>query len=447
MFDAMPIHDVIMWNALIGGYAESGDDLHAVSLFLLMQEQDVEPDQATYTILLKGRQSATSAVDRGRLVHNSILSGGFESSTIVGSALIDMYVKCNSTEDAYAVFERLPIRDVVTWGAMIAGFIYQGQAQDAVKLSRRMRLERIELNPTTFAAILKACSSIAALVEGRLIHTDVLKSGYESDVYVASATIDMFAKCGSLPDARRLFDRLPVKDVGVWNAMIAGCAELGDFASAVQYYEDMQSKGVKPDDATFTSLLSASCHLGLVSEGCYHFNLLQVDNDMEPTIDHYNGVTDLLGRAGHLEEAGDLLHMMPFRENLVGWLTLLGHCQTHGDLEQGERCFRSVISADPNNGSAYVLMSRIYTRAGRQEDARRLENIRLSSTAWKKPGQAFVEVNNEVHDFVAGDKDNVERYRDVYRKLDRLRMRMEEDGYTPLMERWIRDDDAILSCG
>ena len=445
-FDTMQSRDVIVWNALIGGYAESGDDLHTISLFLLMQEQGVEPDQVTYTILLKGRQSSTSALDRGKLVHNCIISRGLESSTVVGSSLIDMYIKCNSTEDAFRVFELLPRHDVVTWSAMIAGFIYQGKAQDAVKLSQKMRLERLELNSTTFSSILKACSSIAAFNEGKLIHADVLKSGYESDVYVASALIDMFANCGSLVDARRLFDRLSSKDVVIWNSIIAACAEHSDFASALQYYEHMRREGMKPDDVTFTSLLSACSHLGLVLEGCYHFNSLRPNHGIEPTIDHYNGVVDLLGRAGHLNEAIDMLHMMPFQENVIGWTTLLDHCKTHGDLEQGERCFHCVLSIDQNNCAAYVLMSRIYAYAGRWEDAKRLEDVRLSSTSWKKPGQAFLEIDNNVYDFVVGDKNNIEQYRDMYAKLDRLRMYMEENGYRPLMDRSSRDD-SILSCG
>ena len=256
----------------------------------------------------------------------------------------------------------------------------------------------------------------------------------------------MFANCGSLVDARRLFDRLSSKDVVIWNSIIAGCAEHSDFASALQYYEHMRREGMKPDDVTFTSLLSACSHLGLVLEGCYHFNSLRPNHGIEPTIDHYNGVVDLLGRAGHLNEAIDILHMMPFQENIIGWTTLLDHCKTHGDLEQGERCFHSVLSIDQNNCAAYVIMSRIYAYVGRWEDAKRLEDLRLSSTSWKKPGQAFLEIDNNVYDFVVGDKNNMEQYHDMYAKLDRLRMYMEENGYRPLMDR-SSCDDSILSCG
>eukprot|EP00250_Pteridium_aquilinum_P006258 c16214_g1_i1 orf=564-2759(+) len=432
MFNILHKKDVVLWNALIAGYAEHDDYQQVVALFLSMQEDDVEPDEVTFTCLLKG-QFTIESLDHGRLIHTVIAVKGLEESSVVGGSLIDMYIKCGSTEDAYRVFDKLPCPDLVVWSMMIAGFIYGGHAQDAVKLSQKVRAQGLQLNPATFSCILKACSSIAALKEGKLVHADIMRCGCESDMYVASALIDMFAKCGSLKDARRLFDKLSKRDVVVWNAIIAGYAEDGDFLSAFEFYEHMRREGLKPDDATFACLLSACSHLGEVAEGCLHFNALRTDHGIEPTLDHYNSMVDLFGRAGHLDEAADILHIMPFQANVVGWTTLLNHCKTHGDLGQGHQCFGNAVSIDQSNRSAYVLMSRLYAHGGQLEDADKLEGLRLSTSAWKRPGQAFLEVGSSIYDFVVGDTDNPQ-CEDIYAKLNRLRMHMEDNGYNPLAD-------------
>lgn len=449
MFNKLRKRDVVLWNALIGGYVEHDDYQQVFALFSWMQEEGVEPDEVTFACLLKGHFT-TASLDHGKLIHTVISIKGLEKNSVIGSSLIDMYIKCSSTEDAYGVFDELSYRDLVVWSTMIAGFSNGGHAHDAVKLSQKMRAEGLQMNSATFSCTLKACSSIAALKEGKLVHADIIRSGCESDMYVASALIDMFTKCGSLEDACRLFDRLSKRDVVVWNAIIAGHAEHSDFMSALEYYENMRREGSKPDDATFASLLSACSHLGMVAEGCSHFNALRTDHGIEPTLDHYNCMVDLFGRAGHLDEAADILHIMPFQDNVVGYTTILNHCKTHGDLEQGHQCFDNAVSIDQSGCSAYVLMSRMYAHCGRWEDADRLEGLRLSTTAWKKPGQAFLEIDSIIYDFVVGVKDNPQ-YDDIYAKLNRLRMHMEEKGYNPLADVTPQSsfDDTLLigECG
>lgn len=213
---------------------------------------------------------------------------------------------------------------------------------------------------------------------------------------------------------------------------MAGSAQHSNFKLVLICFEHMQRAGLKPDDVTVVALLSACCHLGLVDKGCYHFNLLR-EHCIEPTLDHYNCVVDLLGRAGLLHEAEDILQIMPFQDNIVGWTTLLSHCKTYGSLEQGRRCFEHVVALDDNYSAVYVLMSGIYAHAGMWEDADKLEELRKSVSAWKKPGKAFVEVGSNIYNFTIGDSHHSEGD-DIYAKLSRLRWQMEHGGYTPRLD-------------
>ena len=156
----------------------------------------------------------------------------------------------------------------------------------------------------------------------------------------------MYAKCGSLQDARTLFNRLPKQDIASWNAMIGGCAQHNDFNFALQCFEEMQVEGLKPNDITFVCLLSASSHAGLVHEGFGHFKLLKEDLGLAPSLDHHNCMVSLLSHAGRINDAEDLLQTMPFGPNVVGWMSLLSHCKSHGNVEQGWRCFDQVVAME-----------------------------------------------------------------------------------------------------
>lgn len=218
-----------------------------------------------------------------------------------------------------------------------------------------------------------------------------------------------------------------------WNAIIAGYAQQNNYTMALQYFHDMQREGVKPNDITFVSLLSACSHTGLVSEGCRHFKCMREDQGIVPVLDHYNSLVDILGRAGYLNKAEDLLNSVPFQPNIVGWTCLLGHCRTHVDVDVGRRCFTRIMAADNRHAAGYMLMSKTFSHVGMQADADKIQELRNCANAYKKPGRAFIEVDNKVHFFTVQDQSHTEMDM-IYEKLSRLNEQIKDQGYTPPLD-------------
>ncbi len=211
------------------------------------------------------------ALEGGRFAHEQIIERGWDSDIFVGSSLVDMYAKCGSMEDASSVFNKLPSRNVVTWTAMILGHVKCGKGQKALELFQQMQQEGVQPNSVTFVGVLNACASVVALEEGRCAHEQIIERGWDSDVFVGSSLVDMYAKCATMEDAWRVFRKMPSRNVVSWNAIPGGCAMHGHGKEALKHFEQTCEEGVQPDDITFVCLLSACSHAGLVDEGmcCY----------------------------------------------------------------------------------------------------------------------------------------------------------------------------------
>lgn len=502
VFDLLSKRDIVIWGALIAGYAQNGQVARAVHLFLEMQWQAIEPNNALWNILiagyahsgqyeqahwlfhqmqLNGRKpdsitfvsilkacSGMAALDQGKLIHADINKNAFESDVYVGSAVLDMYIKCGSLEDAGRVFAKLPVRDLVTWNAMITGYYLHGWCDEANQLFQGMQKENVEpdimtwnamidgnaehghgkealclfkqmqqagIQPDsfTFASVLKACLSMVALAQGKLIHVNIIESGFEADVTVSNILIAMYAKCGSLENACIIFDRFPHRELVTWNAMISGCALHNDHDLAFQYLEDMQQDGLKPDDATLVCLLSACSHIGQVDKGCLIFKSMMKDDDRAPTIDHYNCLVDIFGRAGCLTEAEDLLQTMPFQPNIVSWTSLLSNCKLYGDVDLGRRCFDIIFVLRERYASWYALMENLYDGAGMWMEANKIQMLKKCADSWNKPGKAFIEIDSNVYEFIVGDRSHPNND-DIYAKLKRICVQLEGEGLMPRLD-------------
>jgi pentatricopeptide repeat protein len=173
-----------------------------------MQQEGMSPDKFTFVQVIKAC-AGLGALEDGRFVHKQLIQSGFESDIFVGSSLVDMYAKCGSIEDAWRVFNKMPSRDVVTWNAIVLGHVKCGQGQKALELFQEMQQEGVQPDSVTFVGVLNACASAVALEEGRCIHQQILQSGLESDVFVGSSLVDMYAKCGSIADAWSVFHEMP----------------------------------------------------------------------------------------------------------------------------------------------------------------------------------------------------------------------------------------------
>eukprot|EP01018_Ginkgo_biloba_P035644 Gb_29805 [translate_table: standard] len=460
LFDQMPERDVVSWNTMIAAFAQHGPGEEALKLFCRMQQAGVQLNHFSFTSVLSAC-AAQLALEQGRQIHAHIIRAGFVLDVVVASALVDTYAKCGNIEDARQLFDKMPTRDVlswttmisgyaafgnvecgrelfdkmpernmISWTAMIGGYAQHGHGEDALKLFYEMELAGMKPDNFTFGSLLRACASIASMKQGKKIHAHLIKSRFESNVFVDSAVVDMYAKCGSIEDARRVFDKILKPDVVSWNAMIAGYAQHGHGKDALQLFEEMLQAGMKPDNITFIVVLSACSHAGLVDEGREYFNSMTRDHCITPKADHYVCLIDLFGRAGCLDEAVDCINNMPFEPNASAWNALLGACRIHGNMELGIRAAESLLQLEPQASSTYVLLSNIYAAVGRWDDVGKVRKLMKERRIKKEPGLSWIEVKNQVHSFIVEDRSHPQK-EDIYAMLESLARQMEEAGYIP----------------
>jgi pentatricopeptide repeat protein len=345
------------------GTCEIGQGQKALELFRQMQQEGVQPGPVTFVGVLNACASVV-ALGKGRQVHVQIIENGCESDVFVGNSLVDMYAKCGSMENACRVFDKMHTWDLVTWNAMIFGHVKCGQGQKALELFQIMQQEGVQSDPVTFVGVLNACASVVALGNGRWAHERIIENGCESDVFVGNSLVDMYAKCGSMEDACKVFNKMSSRDVISWNAILAGFAMHLHGNKALEHFEQICEEGVEPNDVTFVCILSASSHAGLVDEGIQFYYFMTQNCMISAKLKHYACMVDLLGCAGHLQEAENVIKTMPCKPNADVWRSLLGACRIHGNAEMGERAAQQVLELDPENVVGYVLLSDIYTAAG-----------------------------------------------------------------------------------
>jgi len=390
VFNKMLSHDVVTWNVMIFGYVKCGQSQKALELCQEMQHDALWPSPVTFVGLLNSCASLI-ALEQGRRIHKQIIGCVYESNVFVGSSLVDMYAKCGSMEDACRVFNKMPSRDVVAWNAMIFGYMKFGQGQKALELFQQMQQEHLLRTPVTwnvmifghvkcgqgqnalelfqqmqhegvqptavtFVAVLNSCASLVALEQGRCAHEQIIESGYESDVCVGNSFVDMYAKCGSMEDACRVFNKLPSHDLVSWNTLLGGYAMHGHQKKALKNFKWMCEEGYN-QMITFISLLSACSHAGLVVEGLCCYASMSTIHKISAKLEHYICLVDLLGHAGHLQEAENMIKAMPYNPNVAVWMALLGACRIHGDVEMAERVVKQVLELEPENAAGYVLLS------------------------------------------------------------------------------------------
>lgn len=389
VFDKLLSRNVISWTALISGYADHGFGAEALNRFQQMQSDEVPPNDVTYVCSLKAC-GLIGALDRGRELHAEIAKEAYEKDIFVGNTLVDMYARCGMLLEARDLFDELQVRDVVSWNAMSSRYVEHGCDEEALECLEQMLREDVTPDLLTYVSCLKACGCLGAIDKGQELHAEVSKEGFEYDSFVCSTLVDMYGKCGLLVEAHDVFDDLPSQDVVVWNALLAGYAFIGENEYVFHLFEKMKGQEVKPNGITFLSVLTACSHGGLVLKGLIYFQVLLKEQCALLTIQHYNCMVDLLGRAGHLEDAVAMLKKFPSQPNLVTWSTLLGACRKWGDIELARQAFESAYKTDEKHTALFISMSRIYAGAHMWEDAKMIESMQLHV----EPERSLIEVED-----------------------------------------------------
>ncbi|KAK1260656.1 Pentatricopeptide repeat-containing protein [Acorus gramineus] len=404
VFERSTNKGVVSWNSIIGGYALNGDSKSCLELLLRMIEERVRPNTTTVSSLLVAC-SRKSNLRHGKLVHGLVLRMAIELDLFIGCSLIDLYFKCGNVEYAKHVFKGMPKESVTPWNVMVSGFVMVGRYFEALEIYNAMGGAQVQPDMITFTSALSACSQLAALEKGREIHQCVIEHRLKSSEIVMGALLDMYAKCGAVDEARHVFDDLPVRDLVSWTSMIAAYGSHSRAHEALEIFHEMRRSEVKPDGVTFLTLISVCSHAGLVDEGSHYFNLMKNEYMIEPRLEHYSCLIDLLGRAGRLDEAYNILQNNPnlgFDAELL-W-GMLSACSLHRNLELGEKVGELLIERDPDDPSVYIALSNMYASAGRWDDVGKLRVKIRKKGLKKKPGCSWVEVDKRIHQFFVEDK-------------------------------------------
>ena len=427
-FDILTHRDVVSWTAMVGAYAGSGRGVEAYDLYLKMKEEGFQPDAVTYVSLLNDCAS-TGALEWVKEVHSHILGAGYESDVRVGSALVHMYAKCGSIEDAAVVFDSMKEQNIITWNVMIGAYAGSGRGVEAYDLYLKMKEEGFQPDAVTYVSLLNNCGSSGALEWVKDVHRHILEGGHESDVRVGSALVHMYAKSGSIEDALLVFEKMEECDVMTWNIMIGGLGQHGRGQDALELFRRMKADGLVPDAYSFVALLSACSHAGLVDEGRQIFCAMK-DYGVEPTVVHYTCMVDILGRAGLLEETKRFISGMPVEANAGTWGALLGACRTYGNVELGELAAKEIMKLEPGDASLYVVLSNIYAAAGQWDQVSFIRHMMQERGVRKEPGVSWIEISNKVHRFVVGDRSHPEA-KEIYDVLNNLSEKLKAEGYIP----------------
>ncbi|KAB2627456.1 pentatricopeptide repeat-containing protein [Pyrus ussuriensis x Pyrus communis] len=406
------VRDLVSWNSIIAAYEQNNDPTTALELFNAMQLHAIQPDFLTLVSLASNLPQLSDS-EKSRSVHGFILwRDWFVEDVVIGNAVVDMYAKLGATDSARTVFEGLPIKDTVSWNTLITGYAQNGLASEAIEVYHMMQeCKEIIPNHGTWVSVLSAYTHIGVLQQGMKVHRRVIKNRLYSDVFVGTFLNAMYGKCGRLDDALLLFSQVPRKSSVPWNELISCHGVHGHGEKALKLFNDMLDAGVKPGHVTFVSLMAACSHSGLVDEGQLYFHMMQEQYGIKPTLKHYGCMVDLLGRAGHLNEAYSFVENMSKRPDASVWGALLGTCRIHGNVELGKIVSERLFEVDSENVGYYVLLSNIYANLGKWEGVEKVRSLARNRGLTKTPGWSSIE--------------------EIYEKLRDLTARMKSLGYVP----------------
>ncbi|KAF8395963.1 hypothetical protein HHK36_017574 [Tetracentron sinense] len=452
--------DVYLYNTMIKGLSQTHSAKEAILLFNTIQSSGFRPDTYSFPFVLKA-VIHLSAIELGREIHGQTIRFGLDSDVHVVTGLIQMYsvlagicdarrlfdgmplrdvvswnamvagyAKVGDVDNARALFERMPERNVISWTAVIAGYAQMNRPNEAVTVFRRMQLEDVEPDEIAMLAALSACAHLGALELGEWIHNYIDKRGLNKIVPLTNALIDMYAKSGNIKKALEVFEKMKHRSVITWTTMIAGLALHGLGIEAMEMFYRMENARVKPNEVTFIAILSACSHVGLVDMGRRYFKCMSTQYQITQKIEHYGCMIDLLGRAGYLQEAQELVRGMPYEANGAVWGSLLAASRIHGDVELGECALRHLIEVEPHNSGNYTLLSNIYAAHGRWHEVGMVRKVMRDNRVKKMPGGSSIEVNNRVHEFIVGDKSHLQ-YERIYEVLYEMNWHLKMAEYVP----------------
>ncbi|KVH89764.1 pentatricopeptide repeat-containing protein At4g16835, mitochondrial isoform X1 [Cynara cardunculus var. scolymus] len=428
-FDQMVFTDTASWNTMVSGFCQNGMMDQAYQLFQVMPEKN----NVSWNLMISGYAGIGDLISAEKLFRNAP-----SQCVVAWTAMVTGYMKSRKVDLAEKVFDEMPEKNLVTWNTMVSGYVENGRADDGLKLFRKMVETGVKPNPSTLSSVLLGCSNLSSLKLGKQVHQFVNKSPLSLHTMVNTSLVSMYCKCGDLDGAWKLFLAISHKDIVTWNAMISGYAQHGASEKALWLFDTMKKKGMRPDWITFIGVLSACNHAGLVDLGIQYFDSLQKDYKIKAKPDHFTCMVDLLGRAGKLLEALDLIKSMPFKPHPAIFGTLLGACRVHKNLELAEFAARNLLDCDPSNAAGYVQLANVYAAMRKWDCVSKVRRLMKDDKVIKFPGYSWIEVKSTVHEFRSADRLHPELGL-IHEKLNRLEKKMRLAGYVPVLEFALHD--------
>nr|GEW86863.1 pentatricopeptide repeat-containing protein At1g08070, chloroplastic-like [Tanacetum cinerariifolium]GEX06395.1 pentatricopeptide repeat-containing protein At1g08070, chloroplastic-like [Tanacetum cinerariifolium] len=388
LFDRMPGKDLVVWNIMIFQYIKAGDVENAKELLNLAPVKDL-------------------------LMYNTVLGG---------------YARHGKIDVMVMFFRDMPTKDLVSWNTVIGGLVRDKRVNEAMSHFHQMQSENVYPNEITFISLLSACAQVGALDIGRWLHSYIDRNNCGSDVVVGTALVDMYSKCGDLESAEYVFDQLRNPDVVAWNAMIMGFSMNGQSKMTLQFFTRMKRESVMPNEITILGVLCACVHAGLVDEGRKLFQSMSKELGLVPKLEHYGCMVDLLGRAGLLDEACELIQSMPMEPHIGVWGALLGACKLHKNVELAEMAIKHLNELEHEDGGYLTMMSNIYANAGRWDDVSKTREVMRQKGFDKLRGCSSIEFNGEIHEFGAEEKTHP-RVKEIHEMIDEISSRLRMAGH------------------
>lgn len=432
--------NVVSWTAVISACDDHSHPLMGLRLFLEMLQEGIQPNEYTLTSVLSS-SCASQALLFGAQVHSMCNKLGFASNSAIANSIIYLYLKFGWVNYANKLVDQMDTIGTITWNTMIAGHAQMmdlvqddisahSSGNEALHIFQKLTRSGAKPDPFTLSSVLTVCSKLVALEQGEQLHARIIKTGYLSDAVVGTALVNMYSKCGSIDEASKAFEQIPVATLFSLTSMITGFARHGQSQKALELFNNMRHVGIRPNKVTFVGVLLACSLAGMVDEAMYYFELMKSEYKIKPTMDHFACLVDMFLRLGQLDKAFDFVKEMEIQPNEFIWSILVAGCKSHGRLDIGFHAAEELLSLKPKRTETYVLLLSMYYSMGRSKDLSRVKQLMKEQGVENLKDWSWIRFKGTVYLFKPDDQLGLQSA-GMYELLEDLLNKSKALGYEP----------------